>query len=178
MGYSPYYLMFGQRPRLPIDLLFPTHWEHNLTCTIDEYVEMLYRHLRKSVKITQDSALKEALRQMHLYDRKVGAVDLQTTDPVLVKLDAFHGQQQKLKNRWGSDLHTVQTHVADGVPMYVVKNVQTRKTKVLFHSRLLLWLANFGEPMQMNRMCTSIRLREFRRTHSRRVMMEAQCRAV
>ena len=62
-GYSPYYLMFGRRPRLPIDLLFPTHQEHNLTCTIDEYVEMLYKRLRKSVKIAQGSALKEALRQ-------------------------------------------------------------------------------------------------------------------
>ena len=76
MGYSPYYLMFGQRPRLPIDLLFPTRQEHNLTCTIDEYVEMLYRRLRKSVKIAQDSALKEALWQKCLYDRKVGAVEL------------------------------------------------------------------------------------------------------
>ena len=71
-GYSPYYLMFGQRPRLPIDLLFPTHWEHNLTHTIDEYVKMLYRHLRKSVKIAQDSTLKEALWQKHLYDVRSG----------------------------------------------------------------------------------------------------------
>ena len=69
--YSPYYLMFGRRPRLPIDLLFPTHREHNLTCTIDEYVKMLYKCLRKSVKIAQDSALKEALWQKCLYDRKV-----------------------------------------------------------------------------------------------------------
>ena len=48
--------------------------------------------------------------------------------------------------------------MADGVPMYVVKNVRTGKTKVLHHSRLLLWLADFGEPMRMNRMCTSITL--------------------
>ena len=68
--------MFGQRPQLPIDQLFPTHQEHNLTRTIDEYVKTLYRHLRKSVKIAQDSALKEALWQKCLYDRKVRAVEL------------------------------------------------------------------------------------------------------
>ena len=86
---TPYYLMFGQRPRLPIDLLFPTRLEHNLTRTIDEYVETLYRHLWKSVKLAQDLALKEALRQKRLYDRKVGAVELQPGDHVLMKLDAF-----------------------------------------------------------------------------------------
>ena len=123
MGYSPYYLMFGWRPRLPIDLLFPTRQKHNLTCTIDEYVETLYKHLQKSVKIAQDSTLKEALWQKRLYDRKVGAVELRSGDCVLVKLDAFRSQRQKLKNRWGSDLHTMQTRVADGVPTYVVKNV-------------------------------------------------------
>ena len=68
--------MFGQRPWLPIDLLFPTRREHNLTRTIDEYVETLYLHLRKSVKLTQDLALKEALWQKRLYDHKVGAVEL------------------------------------------------------------------------------------------------------
>ena len=45
------------------------------------------------------------------------------------------------------------------MPAYVVKNVHTGK-KVLHHLRLLLWLANFGEPMQMNCMCTSITLQE------------------
>ena len=81
--------MFGQRPQLPIDLLFPTHREHNLTRTIDEYVKMLYQHLRKSVKLAQDLALKEALQQKGLYDHKVGAVELRPRDRVLVKLDAF-----------------------------------------------------------------------------------------
>ena len=76
MGFSPYYLMFGRRPWLPIDLLFPTRWEHNLTRTIDKYVETLYQHLQKSVKLAQDLALKEALWQKRLYDHKVGAVEL------------------------------------------------------------------------------------------------------
>ena len=74
--FSLYYLMFGWRPQLPIDLLFPTRWEHNLTRTIDEDVETLYRHLQKSVKLAQDLALKEALHQKRLYDCKVGAVEL------------------------------------------------------------------------------------------------------
>ena len=75
------------------------------------------------MKIAQDSALKEALWQKRLYDHKVGAVELRSGDCVLVKLDPFRSQRQKLKNRRGSDLHTVQTHVVDGVPTYVVKNV-------------------------------------------------------
>ena len=78
--------MFGLRPHLPINLLFPTHLEHNLTCTFDEFVETLYRRLRKAMKIAHDSALKEALWQKWLYDHKVGAIELQPRDHVLVKL--------------------------------------------------------------------------------------------
>ena len=50
------------------------------------------------------------------------------------------------------------TRVADGVPAYVVKNERTGKRKVLHCSRLLLWLADYGEPMRVSRMCTSVTL--------------------
>ena len=59
-GYSLYYLMFGRRPRLPIDLLFPTRRMQTWTHTIDEYVASLYDRLRKSLVIAQDCAIKEA----------------------------------------------------------------------------------------------------------------------
>ena len=129
--YSPYYLMFGRRPRLPIDLLFLIHRTQTLTHTIDEYVASLYDCLRKSLVIAQDCAIKEAQRQKRLYDRKVRAVELRPGDNILVRLDAFRGQRRKLKNRWGSDLHTVVTRVADGIPPYVVKNNRTGKKKVV-----------------------------------------------
>ena len=149
-GFSPYFLMFRWRPRLPIDLLFPTHRAQGLTRTIDEYVANLYDRLRDSLKIAQDCAEKEARRQKRLYDRKVGAVELRPGDRVLVRFDAFRGQRRKLKNRWGDDLHTVVSRVADGIPAYVVKNNRTGKKKVVHRVRLLLWLADYGEPVRCN----------------------------
>ena len=149
-GYSLYYLMFGRRPRLPINLLFPTRWTQMLTCTIDEYVASLYDHLWESLAIAQDCAVKEAQRQKRLYDRKVGATELRPGDHILVHLDAFRGQRRKLKNRWGDDLHTVVARVADGIPTYIVKNNRTGKKKVVHQAQLLLWLADYGEPVRCN----------------------------
>ena len=148
-GYSPYYLMFGQRPRLPIDLLFPTCRTQMLTHTIDKYVASLYDHLRDSLVIAQDCAVKEAQRQKWLYDHKVGAIELRLGDHVLVCLDAFRGQRRKLKNQWGDDLHMVVTRVVDGIPAYIVKNNHTGKKKVVHRARLL-WFTDYGEPMRCN----------------------------
>ena len=83
-GYSLYYLMFGRRPQLAIDLLFPTRRMQTLTCTIDKYIASLYDRLRKSLVIMQDCAVKEAQRQKRLYDHKAGAVELRPGDNVLV----------------------------------------------------------------------------------------------
>ena len=150
-GYSPYFLMFGRRPRLPIDLLFPTAMRQGLTRTIDDYVLSLYERLKEALLVARDSAIMEARRQKRHYDRKAGAVELQPGDKVLVKLDAFHGQRQKLKNRWSGDLHMVVKHVADGIPTYVVKNNKTGKKQVLHCARLLLWLAEYdSKPIRVN----------------------------
>ena len=149
-GYSPYYLMFGCRPRLPIDLLFLTCRTQMLTHTIDEYVASLYDRLWESLAIAQDCAVKEAQRQKRLYDRKVGAIELRPGDHVLVRLDAFRQQMRKLKNWWGDDLHTVVTRVVDRIPANVVKNNHTGKKKVGHWARLLLWLADYSEPVRFN----------------------------
>ena len=100
--------------------------------------------------IAQDCAVKEAQRQKWLYDHKVGAIELRPGDHVLVCLDASRGQRRKLKNRWGDDLYMVVTCVADGIPAYVVKNNRTGKKKVVHWARLLLWLADYGEPVRCN----------------------------
>ena len=154
-GYSPYFLMFGWRPRLPVDLLFPTVNNREWTRTINEYVKALYEQLRECLKLAQESPTKEANRQKRLYDRKVRAVELRPGDRVLVRLDAFQGQHRKLKNRWGDDIHTVIERKADGIPVYEVKNERTGRKKVVHQARLLLWLADYGEPVKCNLMVIS-----------------------
>ena len=154
-GYSPYFLMFGRRPRLPVDLLFPTVNKQEWTCTIDKYVKALYERLTECLQLTQESTSKEAKRQKRLYDRKVRAVELRPGDRVLVHLDAFQGQRRKLKNRWGDDIYTVINQKADGIPVYEVKNECTGKKKVLHRARLLLWLADYGESVRCNLMMIS-----------------------
>ena len=148
--------MFGRRTQLPIDLLFPTCGMQMLTHNIDEYVASLYDHLRESLAIAQDCAVKEAQRQKLLYNRKVGALELSPGDHVLVHLDAFIRQRRKLKNCWGDDLHMVVARMVDGISAYVVKNNCTGKKNVVHRARLLLWLADYGEPVRCDLMDISV----------------------
>ena len=73
-GYSPYFLMFGHRPRLPVDLLFPTVRRDENSRTTDKYVMSLYDKLKSALASARDTAILEAQRQKQLYDRKARVV--------------------------------------------------------------------------------------------------------
>ena len=128
-GYSPYFLMFGHRPRLPVDQSIVRRDEN--TRTTDEYVMSLYDKLKLALASVRDTTILEAQRQKRHYDRKARAVELHPGDKVLVKLDAFRGQQWKLKNRWGDALYTVVKCIVDGIPAYEVENDTNKKRQVL-----------------------------------------------
>ena len=126
-GYSPYLLMFGRQPRLLVDLLFPTVRQDENSRTTDEYVTSLYDKLKSALASARDTAILEAQRQKRHYDHKARAVELHLGDKVLVKLDVFRGQQQKLKNWWGDTLYMVVKCMVDGIPAYEVENNANKK---------------------------------------------------
>ena len=150
-GYLPYFLMFGHWPRLQVDLLFPTVRQDENSQTTDKYITSPYDKLKSALASARDTPLLEAQRQKQLYDCKAGAVELHPGDKVLVNLDAFRGQQRKLKNQWGDALYMVVKHVADGIPAYEVENDANKKRQVLHQAWLLLWLAELqGKPLRIN----------------------------
>ena len=69
-GYSPHYLMFGRRPRLPIDIYFPTIREKPETSTrVNSYVTGLKKILRKAFSLACFQTEAEAARQKRYYDQ-------------------------------------------------------------------------------------------------------------
>ena len=102
--YNPHYLMFWQRPRLPVDFYFPTFRSAEAptreACAkhVDEYVASVWDQLKTALKEAQAQSTAEVCWQKWYYDHKIGAVNLKPGNLVLVKVNAFKGKR-KIRDR-------------------------------------------------------------------------------
>ena len=69
-GFSPYYLMFGWKPHLPIDLIFGTITA-NFKGNSITYVENLKKRMEWAYKTANDVIKKEQENNKQCYDCKV-----------------------------------------------------------------------------------------------------------
>ena len=103
--YSPHYLMFRCRPRLPVNFVFPTVGSNKApmreasTKHVDVYIASVWDRLRTILWEVQTQSTVEAHRQKRNYNRKIGVVNLKPGNLILVKADAFKGKR-KIKDRW------------------------------------------------------------------------------
>ena len=93
-GYSPYYLLFSRRPRIPVDYLFPTLRDSPHQTKMEVSVMAMQRRLKEAFAVARHLTSKDAAKQCHYYDRKAGAVALQPGDVVMVHTDGFVGKQK------------------------------------------------------------------------------------
>ena len=99
--------MFGQRPQLPIDFVFPMHEVIGTLRPVDIYVADLIAALRKAFEVAQNMTQMEALRQKRRYDQKALTTMLNKGDVILMRNDQFVGKR-KLKDHWGDEVYTEQ----------------------------------------------------------------------
>ena len=88
-GYSPYYLLFGRRSRIPVDYLFPTLHDLPHQTKMEVSVVAMQKRLKEAFAVARRLTSKEAAKQHRYYDRKAGAVALQPGDTVMVRTDGF-----------------------------------------------------------------------------------------
>ena len=83
-GYSPHFLLFGRRPRIPVDYQFPTIRDLPHKTKLEESVADLQKRLKEAFEMARHLTSEEAVKQQCYYDHKAGAVALQPRDVVMV----------------------------------------------------------------------------------------------
>ena len=140
-GYSPYYLLFGRRPRIPVDYLFPTLRDSPHQTKMEVSVVAMQKRLTEAFAVVRHLTSEEVARQCHYYDRKAGAVALQPGDIVMVCTDGFVGKW-KVKDWWEDGGFIIESQLEDW-PVYKVKcptsdDRQKPEYRILHRNRLLL----------------------------------------
>ena len=140
-GYSPYYLLFGRRPRIPVDYLFPTLHDSPHQTKMEVSVTAMQKRLKEAFAVARCLTSKEAAKQCRYYNRKAGAVALQPGDVVMIRTDGFMGKR-KVKDRWEDGGFIVESQLEDW-PVYKVKCLTTDarqkpKYRILHWNHLLL----------------------------------------
>ena len=140
-GYSPYFLLFGRKSRMPVDCLFPTLHDSPHQAKMEVSVAAMQKRLKEAFTVARHLTSQEAARQRHYYDRKAEAVALQPGDIVMVHTDGFVGKIT-VKDQWEDGGFIVESQLEDW-PVYKVRCPtsdvkQKPKYRILYRNRLLL----------------------------------------
>ena len=140
-GYSPYFLLFGRKARMPVDYMFPTLHDSPHQTRMEVSVAAMQKWLKEAFAVARHLTSQEAAKQWRYYDRKAGAVALQPGDVVMVCTDGFVGKR-KVKDRWEDGGFIVESQLEDW-PVYKVRcpttdAKQKPKYRILHRNRLLL----------------------------------------
>ena len=143
--YSPYFLMFGRHPRLPIDVEFGLP-KHNCgdNSSKSRYVQKLRRRLNYAFKKASKYSDQQAQKYKSSYDKSIKGPQLQVKDIVLVKVVAHKGRH-KLQDKWEPEEYVVIEKPIAGTPVYKVQPVNGGNIRTL-HRNLLLPLGMKLEP--------------------------------
>ena len=143
--YSPYYLMFGRHPRLPIDVEFGLPKSNSGdNSSKSRYVQKLRRNLNYAFQKANKVANQQASKYKTSYDKSIRGPQLQEKDIVLVKIVA-HKSRHKLQDKWEPEEYVVVEQPIAGTPVYRVQPVTGGNIRTL-HRNLLLPLGVKLEP--------------------------------
>jgi hypothetical protein len=146
-GFSPYFLMFGRRPRLPVDYIFPTIPLNPKHKPRSQYVAELQAVLKQAFAKAEAASVQEAARQKRHFDKRTNAAVLAPGDLVLVRTLNYKGKR-KLVDRWEEKPSRVVSQLGDDSPIYEICDAEKPELKRHYH-RNHLYLLEMKEGTEM-----------------------------
>ena len=136
-GNSPFYLMFGRSPRLPIDLAFNLQKTNDPT-DYPQYVAKWKTAMQETYTKASAAANKNAAGGKKHYDKKIRSSLLQPGDRVLVRNLSQRGGPGKLRAYWEERVHVVKSRKGPDSPVYEVQSESKASKPHTLHRNLLL----------------------------------------
>ena len=133
--YSPFYLLFGRSPCLPIDLVFdltPDNTPQSYPAYVKEWKTSMTEAYRIAIKHIQSSAAQVK----HHYDKKARSIVLIPGDQVLVR-NTKKGGPGKIRSYWEDTIYKVVNRLKEDSPIYRVKPENGRGHQKILHCTML-----------------------------------------
>ena len=147
-GYAPFYLMFGQHPRLAIDAFLGLNNEPLAPRRHQDYSGQLQHRLEYAYNMASKEARKAAKKHKRYYDQKVRHVQLVPGDRVLVRKVGLKGKQ-KLADICDREPYIVKCQPVADIPVYEVQLENSRKKSKLLHRNMLLPFNGLPVPREL-----------------------------
>ena len=135
-GFSPFFLMFGREPTLPIDLVFGLDKDER-SRSLSKYISNLQKRLEEAYRTANTASDHSQLRQQYYYDQKAKGVGLKVGDRVLVKVVAFDGKH-KIADRWEDNPYIIIQQPNNNIQVFKVKREDGEGRCKTLHRNLLL----------------------------------------
>jgi len=138
-GYSPFYLMYGRKPRLPIDVLFQLGSPHEDTDYVT-YISKLKERLIYAYELASQNMEKSAKSNKRRYDRRVRGAVPAIGDRVLLKNIGLKGKH-KIANKWQQHVYLLVGQLDPQIPVYQIQREDGIGGVKTVHRNLILPLA-------------------------------------
>lgn len=143
-GFSPFFLLFGRSPRLPIDLILGTENREHQQGTHSTYIKQWHAAMQEAYSLALKKAYQSQARSANNYNRRLNYTELKQGDRVLVRNLTPRGGPGKLRSYWENDVYVVVNRKGEG-PVYEVKREDGEGSKRVLH-RNILFPCEFLQP--------------------------------
>jgi len=119
--FSPFELLFGRKPKLPIDARFAVTEIDDQTKSTDNYITSLRERLKETQELVHKMTDKARTKQKTGYDKKARASRICVGDKVLVKILAFDGKH-KIADKFENNIYEVVAQPNTEIPVFEVRS--------------------------------------------------------
>ena len=135
-GFSPYYLLYGRQPLLPIDIEYGVFTPELSEAITYKYVQELKSRLENAFNKANKFYVKEAIRSKQRFDKTARCSKSEPGDLVLVKWKGFTSKH-KIADKWETEPYEIVSQRSDGLPVYTVMRNDRERT---LHRNMLFLL--------------------------------------